>query len=232
MTNDIQNGGPVPLDSVSKRIEPSMTGTHGVKVLVILEGINDVAFFKRATAILHADDPALPDLNELEAAGSLIFVPLGGSDLALWSRRFAPLGIAEFHLYDRDLPPLTASRQVVVDAVNGRPRCRAALTSKRQLENYLHADAIFEARGLQLTFSDEDDVAGLVAQRCYAMIGGSQAWDDIPPRRRRKLRHRAKKWLNTEAVEKMTVGRFAASDPQGEVKSWLAAIGALAGLRP
>ena len=36
MTNDIQNGAPVPPDSISMRIESSKTGTHGVKLLVVL----------------------------------------------------------------------------------------------------------------------------------------------------------------------------------------------------
>ena len=43
-----------------------------------------------------------------------------------------------------------------------------------------------------------------------------------PPRRR--LRYKAKKWLNTRAVEQMTAARLAERDPDGEVRAWLATI--------
>jgi hypothetical protein len=35
----------------------------------------------------------------------------------------------------------------------------------------------------------------------------------------------AKRWLDTAAVELITVGRLAERDPAGEVRSWLVTIG-------
>jgi hypothetical protein len=47
-------------------------------------------------------------------------------------------------------------------------------------------------------------------------------------RARRRLRDKAKKWLNRDAVERMTPERLAERDPAGEVISWLRMIAELA----
>jgi hypothetical protein len=44
---------------------------------------------------------------------------------------------------------------------------------------------------------------------------------------RKRLRDKAKKWLNTRAVEQMTVARLAERDSSGEIRSWLATIAKL-----
>lgn len=200
----------------------------GVRVLVVVEGINDIEFLRRISRMVHADDPALPDLADMEAEGRLIFLPIGGSDLAVWSQRLAPLGLHEFHLLDRDVPPLTHEHQAAVDTVNRRHGCIAALTSKRHTENYVHADAIFRVRGLRVKFGPDDDLPELVARRTYALLGGQHAWHEIPSRKRRQMKHRAKRWLNTEAVDAMTADLLAQQDPDGDVRSWLEAIAWLA----
>ena len=46
--------------------------TPGVKVLVVVEGINDVEFLRRISRIVHIEDVSLPDLAAMEAAGRLI----------------------------------------------------------------------------------------------------------------------------------------------------------------
>lgn len=196
----------------------------GVKILVIVEGINDIEFLRRISRIVHADDASLPDLAQLEADGELVFLPVGGSELEKWTHRLAPLQIPEFHIYDRDLPPQTEEHQLAVDAVNRRERCIAALTGKRHLENYIHPQAILRVRGLEITYGPEDDLPELVAERTYALLGGSYAWTDIPSRKRRQMKHRAKRFLNTDVVDAMTAELLAEQDPDGDVRSWLEAI--------
>ena len=200
----------------------------GVSVLVVVEGINDIEFLRRISRIVHTAEPALPDLSAKEAEGELIFLPVGGSDMTVWSRRLAPLSIPEFHLADRDIPPLTQEHQAAVEAVNRRPGCVAALTGKRHTENYVHADAIFKARGLQVQFGPDDDLPELVARRTYDLDGGTHRWEAIPSRKRRQMKHRAKRWLNTDAVDAMTPELLTEQDPNGDVGSWLEAIAWLA----
>ncbi|MCE9553850.1 MAG: ATP-dependent endonuclease [Planctomycetes bacterium] len=195
-----------------------------VQVLVVVEGVNDVEFLRRISRIVHAANATLPDLGALELEGRLIFLPVGGSDMAVWSRRLAPLALREFHLADRDVPPLTEEHQAAVEEVNRRPGCIAALTGKRHTENYVHAQAIFQARGLHVEFGSDHDLPELVARRTYELLGGQHHWDDIPSRKRRQMKHRAKRWLNTDAVDAMTTDLLAAQDPDGDVCSWLEAI--------
>ena len=138
---------------------PSLTQPQ---VLVVVEGPNDIEFLRRISSMLHRDDPRLPDLADMERQGRLVFAPTGGVELST-AFRFAGLGLPEFHLLDRDIPPVTQTRHQIAAMVNSRPRCRAAVTTKRSLENYLHPAAIFEASGFSVAFSDDDDVPGLVA---------------------------------------------------------------------
>jgi len=108
-----------------------------------------------------------------------------------------------------------------------RSRCHAAITSKRSLENYLHPAAIFEASGICVEFSDEDDLPGLIACQANQRHESGVAWDEISARARKRLRYKAKRRLNTRAVEKMTAARLAERDTSGEVRGWLATIAKL-----
>ena len=146
----------------------------------------------------------------------------------MWTFRLAGLAPAEFHLYDRDMPPHTESRQRAVDIVNLRPRCRAFLTNKRHLENYLHPQAVYESSGVHVEFSDDDYVADVIAQYRFARRPDSIPWNEVPARTRKRRRDKVKKWLNTDAVERMTPALLAERDPDGEVLSWLETIVRLA----
>ncbi len=201
--------------------------TDSRPVLVVVEGDNDIEFLRRASAILKAEDDSLPDLSHFERRGRIVFVPFGG-DPRNWVFRFVELGSPEFHLFDRELPPATEVRRESARIINLRSGCRAAITSKRSIENYLHWDAILEARGVEVRFSDDDDVADLVAERCFLRHHPGESWSELSARTRRRLRNRAKSWLNTLAVDRMSVARFAERDPAGELRGWLRMIAELA----
>jgi hypothetical protein len=198
------------------------------KLLVVVEGKHDVEVLRRMSRSLHADDAHLPDLSELEQRGRLVFVPFGGGDILGWTDRLAGLGQREFHLYDREAPPETAVRVRAAAIVNARPDCRAFVTRKRSLENYLLPCAVFEARGLEFRFSDDDCVAELAARYAWSIDGREPAWALLPARARKRLRERAKHWLNTAAAERMTVERIDQCDPQGEIRLWLRTMARLA----
>jgi putative ATP-dependent endonuclease of OLD family len=126
------------------------------KLLVLVEGRHDVSFLTVISTILHRDDRRLPDLRALEQAGELIFIPVGGGDVIAWASRLAPIGLPEIHLLDREVSPVTETRLLAARIVNQRPNCRAFVTGKRALENYLHPRCLFEVRGIEVEFGDDD----------------------------------------------------------------------------
>jgi hypothetical protein len=88
--------------------------------------------------------------------------------------------------------------------MNAKQGCTAVLTSKGEMENYLHPDAIFAARAIRLSFGDFDDVPEMAARGVHENSGSGRPWDDLEPGDRNKKQSRAKLWLNTEAASMMT----------------------------
>ena len=195
-----------------------------LKLLIVVEGVHDIAFLRGISATLHARDSDLPDLGAMEHRGELVFIPFGGADLHAWTHRLAPLGRPEVHIYDREDPPESDLRWQAARSVNARPRCTAVVTSKRSMENYLHPAAIQEAGGIDVEFGDDDDVADAIAQLCYSRDCPDQCWTELPRRAKTRRRNRIKRWLNRSAVARMTPERLAQQDPAGEVRSWLEAV--------
>lgn len=204
----------------------------GIKLLLVVEGPHDIEFLKRASAILHGHDPHIPDLAALERQGRLVFIPFGGGDLWLWTTRLAGIGLQELHIYDREQPPETEARQEAADVVNMRANCRALLTKKRSLENYLHPLAIREVCGVDLHLSDDDSVADLLARRLHERETHVVPWSELPRQGKTKRRNRVKHRLHTKAVDRMTPERFTESDPEGEIVSWLLIVAELTGYQP
>ena len=201
--------------------EPS---THR-PLLVVVEGTNDIEFLVRLSRRLSQTDDSIPNLQLLKNAGSIVFVPAGGGNLASWTDRFAPLGCPEFHLYDRETFPETQRRLEAVSYVASRPGCRAFVTGRRALENYLHPKAIAAAEGGVITFGDDDCVTAILARAWYEP---GRTWADLPSRVRTRFSQRTKRWLNTAAVEQMTADLLGESDSDGDIRSWLQAIAAMA----
>lgn len=210
------------------RQSPAGAMANGLPLFLVVEGPHDMEFFKRISAILHRHDPALPDLGCMEADGALVFVPFGGGDVRPWAFRLAATGAAEVHIYDRETPPETEIRQQVARIVNLRPGCRAFVMKCRALEHYLDPQAIFEACGTWVEFSDQEDVAEVLARSRYRQHDKPITWEQIPARARKRRRDKIKRRLNTQAVERMTADRLARSDPDGEIRCWLATIARLA----
>jgi hypothetical protein len=209
-------------------LEESKTPSRSPPLLIVVEGGNDIEFLRRISAIIGTIEQGLPDLSTLERRGSVVFVPFGGGEVQSWAYRLAPLGKAEFHLYDREIQPLSESRYTAAQIVNCRAGCRAVVTRKRSLENYLHPQAIFEAGGVRIETADDDDVAEMVAEKRFLNHHPDRDWSETPARCRRRLKNQAKQWLNRAAVDRMTLDLLATSDPDGEIRGWLTAIGEMA----
>lgn len=195
------------------------------RLLIVLEGLNDCEFLRRLATVLRQEGEPVPDLARLEQQGAVILLPVGGGDLAAWARRLAPLQLPEFHLYDKEQSPETESRQSLIQQINQRSGCLAALTRKRSLENYLHPQAIRDALGVELAFGDETPLAEALAERCHQQAVRALRWKALPRRRQKNLVQRAKRRLNTCVVTQMTVALLTQRDPRGEIRSWFAAIG-------
>jgi hypothetical protein len=194
---------------------------HNVRLFIGLEGPNDINFLKNISAVLRSGGEDLPDLQQLEDDGRIIFVPLGGGNLVLWASRLKELNRPEFYIFDRGVQPAERSpHQGTADDINARPRCNAYLTSKAEMENYLHRDAVRAARGIEITFDDFDDVPQLAAQAVHEASESKTSWEDLDPEDKKKKGSRAKLWLNTEAVQFMTSQMLDERDPAGDVRGW------------
>ena len=211
----MRNVLPVPTDrprSVAQR-----------PLIIITEGVLDIACLTTYSRIVHAVDPELPDLQHLTADGRAIFLPAGGGDLMAWTFRLAPLGCPEFLLCDREQQPETDLRQKIVERFNQRAGCRAALTGKRSLENYLHPAAISATFGITVEINDCLPVAEHVAKSSLA----AGLWADLSRRSQQRLIYHTKRRLNVETVRAMTAELLSERDPYGEVMEWFRVIASL-----
>lgn len=203
-----------------------------IKLFIGVEGINDANFLKNIATKLKEEISGIPDLEKMELNGEIIFFLLGGSSLALWSSRLGPLNRPEFHLYDRDnSPPASPKYQDQADAVNRRDRCKAIITSKKEMENYLHFEAINEAYseyginlGFSTNFSDFEDVPLAVAKQVHLNSGSSSPWDTMEPTKKSEKVSRAKKILNQKASTLMAKTRLDQVDLNGDVTNWFSEI--------
>jgi len=170
-----------------------------VKVLICVEGPTDVENLKNLSHILHKDDPSLPDLtNDSRVA----FVVLGGGTLQHWVNQhyLRGLGRPEVHIYDGDVKKYQATSNEVNQRNDGS---WAVCTTKREIENYLHPDAIYQAFGIRVAFGDNDDVPEIV--------GKAKNWNS----------GNAKKKMAEIAFPLMTIQMLKERDPNGEVRGWL-----------
>jgi putative ATP-dependent endonuclease of the OLD family len=217
--------GTVPEQTLSPTTTDRPPG-HSRPVLVVLEGAHDIAFFRHVSALLHGQDPSLPDLGAWEREGRVVLLPRGGGDNLSWTTCLAPLRLPEFHLLDREDAPATQHRQSIAMAINRRPNCQAVLTSKRSLDNYFHGEAIREVLSVDLDVNDQISVIPALAELLVAGWGNPLPWADLPHRSRRRWYERLKRWLYTRVLPQLSIGHLDARDPAREVRRWLRAIAA------
>jgi len=202
---------------------------NAIKLFLGVEGKHDIAFLKSISKVLRSEGHDVLDLETMELDGALIFFPLGGSSLALWTSRLAPLSRPELHLFDRDNPPpASAKYQVQADEINARERCAAVITEKKEMENYLHYEAINEAYmkvcnidlGLTDNYGDFDDVPLRVAEIVHGKSGSPTSWAELKPDLKDKKVSKVKRVLNHEAAPLMSTVRLNELDPDQHVLGW------------
>jgi hypothetical protein len=104
--------------------------------------------------------------------------------------------------------------------------CTAWATSKKELENYLHPDAI---RTVVANYAGTghgfEDVPAFFAEARHVAVGGAAPWIALTEEQKDRKSSGAKKSLNTQCVEAMTPALLSQADPGDEVRTWLRAIG-------
>ncbi len=197
---------------------------HDVKLFIGVEGSNDEAFLKGISEVLSQSDEEIKSIESLEAEGRVVFITTAGSNIGSWVSRLNGLNIPEFYLFDRDnQPPLEPHYKEAADVINAKENSEAHHTSKRELENYIHKDAIALVRG-DITLpelNDFDDLPQIVAQLVHEASESTKSWVDVEEETKKKKTSSAKKWLNAEAVKHMTVDMLSELDPGEEVVGWL-----------
>jgi hypothetical protein len=220
----VDQGGDDVYEEIAREL--GVVPDNRVRVLVCVEGPNDVSFLRHVSRMLRAQDPSLPDLK---SDASIICLPLGGATLVQWVHEhyLKGLGRPEVHIYDRgdESPPRYGDE---VELVNKRTDGSwAVLTRKRELENYLHADAIAQALEVSVNVSDDMDVPLEAARALHQAAPNSHPWDTVDDETRGKKESSVKRRLNDEAASKMTSKLLAERDPTGELVGWLRRIAAM-----
>jgi hypothetical protein len=125
------------------------------------------------------------------------------------------------------VPPAAPKYQRFIDEINQRDRCQAFVTSKLELENYLHITAIRTVRPeINITFGDYEDVPSMIAEFIHTN-NSTTPWTDLDEDKKDKKISRAKKWLNSEAAKNMTPALLTERDPNNDVRNILRAIASI-----
>lgn len=213
-------------DTVIEKIIKSLgilpNPTDRIKVLIYVEGNHDVDALKRYSQILNAANPNIINLMTSMEVG---YVITGGSALKHYikHKHLEGLGKPVVHIYDNDVAEYRQAVRGIVAESN--PQKKAFNTRKLELENYLHQDAITEAyaeNGLNnlslAAISDTMDVPLMVAEKIYTKDGAD--WGALPHEDQKDRGTDKKKFLNTKAVEKMTVERIRQRGGYDELVLW------------
>lgn len=175
-----------------------------VKVVICVEGPTDIEALKSFNRCLHEH---YLDLIDIENAPEIMMIPLGGSILKHWAdyQYLQKLNCKEFHVYDNDV----AKYQETVDAINARgDGSYATLTQKKEIENYLHKDAIKQEYDVDVeTDSDE------VPKRFSIAYATKMGWQGLKD-------NNAKTKLSNVFKHAMTYARLMERDKVGEIKGW------------
>ena len=190
------------------------------QLLLCVEGPTDMASLRTFCHIYRQQHPSLICI---ETDPRVATVLLGGSTLQSWTAQhlLQHTNIREFHLYDRDMLLENGSYKyatavsTVLDRKNGDT---ARLTKRREIENYLHPNAIdriitpLVGHQVKVNFTQDDDVESVVAA----------AIPDQNGKPRKKLQRRdMKSWLNREVASAMTLDELKEVDADQEVLGWL-----------
>ncbi|MBI4026278.1 MAG: ATP-binding protein [Verrucomicrobia bacterium] len=184
-----------------------MLPDNQVRVLICVEGMNDVRFLKHVSHTLNVADPNLPDLS---SDHRFVFIPMHGGNLrdVVNQHLFRNFRKPEFHIYDRDGGGTYAAQEAEVKARGDGSTARQ--TQKRYLESYIHPAAIKRVTGETVDVGDDEDYT--VKFGCLLKVKKSEA-----------------KFILAEKVTPaMTVEEIDKRDGKKEIRGWLAQLSKMA----
>ncbi len=228
-TNSEGTDNPQIIDQIIATLGALPDPKNKVKVLIFVEGENDINGLIGLSKILNANDSAILNLENNEA---IAFIPTGGSQLKFYIEKKYLDGLlqSQVHIYDSDIPYYV---QCIADLnAEANPKKFGFNTLKSELENYLHHEAIIETYEelhipIVLTqIEDQEDVPKKVAIAVNTATGVSP-WNELnadpiknAEKQGKKISY-AKRQLSTKVIEKMNVERLIERDGYDEIKSWL-----------
>lgn len=179
---------------------------HDVKLVICVEGPNDVAFLTAISRTAHQADPSIVDLN---SSPYIVIIPLGGNTLKEWVNHnyLQKLNTPEYHIYDSDN---THAHAGICDQINRRGDGSSAReTAKREMENYIHSDVVRDLFGVQIEISDTMDVPREISALLQARNPTAYSPETV------------KRKLNKLGAPRMTMELLHSRDPADEVIGWL-----------
>ncbi len=184
-----------------------MLPDNQVRVLICVEGPNDVRFLKAVSQTLSEADNLLPNLS---VDPRFVFVPMKGGNLIdiVNLHIFQNFRKPEFHIYDQDDGQTYAAQATAVNARGDGSK--AVQTKKRYMESYIHPNALHRVRGVRLVIDDLADYTPQLANKLNVS------------------KSEAKAILSCEVAPAMTVEEIDGVDGTGEIRSWLKEISAMA----
>lgn len=133
----ISQGHDTSLDEVCATlgIIPTISSSNDlgrIKVILCLEGINDVKFFYNISNLFDID---------LENDCRILVIPLGGNTLLEWVNKsyLDKLTLPQIHIYDNDVAKYQDAIDIVNERTDGSFGC---LTRMVEIENYVHPSLI------------------------------------------------------------------------------------------
>lgn len=200
-----------------------------VKVLIFVEGENDINALVNYSKLLNSDNDQIINLENNE---SIAFIPTGGSQLKYYIEKKYLDGLlqAQVHIYDSDIQDYI--NQVNALNAEGNPNKVGFNTVKSEMENYLHHEAINECyadHNINISLTEVLDAEDVPLKTAIAVhqSDGVSNWNQIHTnpianaKRQKSKVSRAKKLLNNDAVAKMTIERLQERNGYEEIKGWL-----------
>lgn len=171
-----------------------------VRLLICVEGANDVRFLRHISHTLHVADGQIPDLSSNPC---FAIIPMHGGNLRdiVNLHLFKNFRKPEFHIYDRD--DNNTYEEQAQEVNNRGDGSKAVQTSKRTMDNYVHPEAIERITGETIEVTDDNDI--------IAMLCGKLG----------KKKAEVKAILSDEVAPTMTVEEIDERDPKGEIRGWL-----------
>ena len=122
---------------------------HNVRCFILIEGRNDVVGLKHLTeAFAASPEHGIRSMSALEEEGLIAFMPIGGGgNASLWASNLSPFRRDEVHIMDSDKESENHPLKHEMTTLLGRADSKrhVYVLDRRELENYLTAEAIFAA---------------------------------------------------------------------------------------